>query len=117
MLVVARASNPKWARMRAVPASQGLGMMNAESRSCRARKARAFSACVVIRRLLRSHERCGDAKGSIHGLDKVSLFAKDEAFRLRHLKILSRFLVGLQTRLVALVRREAVKGNQAPAHV
>src|SRR5262252_2264304 len=117
MLVVARASNPRWARMRAVPASQGLGMMNAEFRACSARNACPFSACVRMLMLVRSAKRRRHAKGSIHDLDEISLFAKDEALRLGHLKIRARFLVGPQTLLVVLVRCEAVKSNQAPAYV
>src|SRR5215469_4231016 len=46
MLVVASASKPRWANSLAVPASQGLGMMNAPLRSWSARKMRPFSACV-----------------------------------------------------------------------
>src|SRR5215475_8932887 len=47
-LVVASASNPIAASSRAVPASQGFGMMKAPGRSCRARKVLAFSNCVRI---------------------------------------------------------------------
>jgi hypothetical protein len=47
-LVVASASNPRPASNRAVPASQGLGMTKAPSRSCSARKLPAFSAWLRI---------------------------------------------------------------------
>src|SRR4030095_8069701 len=47
-LVVASASKPRLASRRAVPASQGLGMMNARARSWRARNVAAFCACVGI---------------------------------------------------------------------
>src|SRR5689334_9063957 len=45
-LVVANASKPKCASMRADPTSQGLGMMKAPPRECSARKHSALSACV-----------------------------------------------------------------------
>ena len=43
-LVVVSASNPRRVRIRAVPASQGLGMTNAPGRSWRAWNRLAFSA-------------------------------------------------------------------------
>ena len=46
MLVVASAAKPKCSRMRAEPASHGLGMMKAAFCSCNARKAAPFSLCV-----------------------------------------------------------------------
>src|SRR6185503_3945053 len=51
-LVVASASKPRDARSRAVPVSQGFGMMNAPGRACNARNVAAFSACVGIAVLL-----------------------------------------------------------------
>jgi hypothetical protein len=47
-LVVASASKPSAANILAVPASQGLGMMKAPGRSCRARNIDAFSAWLRI---------------------------------------------------------------------
>lgn len=43
-LVVANASKPSTVRMRAVPASQGLGMTKAPGRACKAWNTAAFSA-------------------------------------------------------------------------
>src|SRR5713226_9091461 len=47
-LVVASDSKPREASSRAVPASQGFGMMNAPGRSCSARNAAAFSTGVFM---------------------------------------------------------------------
>lgn len=46
MLVVARASKPRYDKRRAEPTSQGFGRMNAPSRSWSSRKARPFSSRV-----------------------------------------------------------------------
>src|SRR5215471_7308511 len=57
------------------------------------------------------------AKGSAHGFDKVPLFAEDKPFGLSHGEILRRFTIRLDARLVALVRSQAVEGDQAPGNV
>ncbi len=62
-------------------------------------------------------ERRGKAESSIHNLYEVSLFAQDETFALRHFKIFASFLIGFQTRLIALIRSEAIEGDQPPADV
>src|SRR6185312_4514236 len=116
MLVVARASNPMCASSRADPMSHGLGIMNARSRWCSARKAAPFSACVGIYNLLVC--RWGrEAERGFHSLDKISFFAQDQALVLRHGKILLRFRIGFQSCLVSLISRQAVKGNQSPGNV
>src|SRR6185437_4708726 len=116
MLVVASASNPMWASSRAYPMSHGLGIMKACLRWCSARKAAPFSACVGIYNLLVC--RWGrKAERGFHSLDKISFFAQDQALVLRHGKILLCFRIGLQIRLVSLVCRQAVKGNQSPGNV
>jgi hypothetical protein len=47
-LVEASASNPSAARMRAEPASHGLGMTKAPGRSCRARNAATLAAVLLV---------------------------------------------------------------------
>ena len=50
-------------------------------------------------------------------LDEVALLAQDQPFGLGHLEILARLGIVLQPRPIALVRREAVEGDQPPRHV
>src|SRR6185437_9563121 len=116
MLVVARASKPMCASSRADPMSHGLGIMKACLRWCRARNAVPFSACVGMDNLLvlRGGRK---AERGFHALDKISFFEQDQPLVLRHGKILLRFRIGLQIRLVSLIRRQAVEGNQSPGNV
>src|SRR5262249_24549213 len=103
MLVVASASKPRWANSRAVPTSHGLGMMNAPSRSCSARKARPFSAWVSIS-LPRIH-----AEGPFDNFDEVSLLPQDKLLVLCHGEVLNCLRICFQTSSVSLIRGEAVE--------
>src|SRR5262249_21388245 len=92
MLVVARASKPKCSSIRAVPASQGLGMMKALLRSCKVRKAFPFSACVaMISFSLWNH--CRDSQRTIHNFHEIAFFAKDQLLRLGKGEVLATFLI------------------------
>src|SRR5215469_11514040 len=116
MLVVARASKPRSARMRAEPTSQGLGMMNAPGRAWSARKTSAFCAWVGTGCSLRA-KRWGNAEGRVYDFGEVSLFAQDKAFGLRRCKIFAGFLVGFETRLIAFVGSETVESDEPPRNV
>src|SRR5579863_5438751 len=117
MLVLASASKPRCASKRALPRSQGLGMMNALARSCSERNMRPFSACVGVAPSRRTIELWRDSERSIHHLHKTALFAQNEAPVLRHKEILARFRIGLQARPVSLISRQTRKRDQPPRDV
>src|SRR5579859_3827350 len=61
--------------------------------------------------------RGSGAEGAFHQLNEAPLFTENEAAILRQGKIVERFAIGAQPRLVLLVRGEAVKSNHAPADI
>src|SRR5262249_6003524 len=119
-LVVASASNPRVAKRRAVPASHGLGMMNAPGRSCSARKAVAFCACVRIGRLPQRLSLTWEARNAERArdhLDEVALLAKDEPAFLCGGKVPASFFVGSRTCPIGFVGGQAVMQDHPPRHV
>lgn len=61
--------------------------------------------------------RGSGAEGAFHQFNEAPLFTENEAATLRQGKIVERFAIGAQPRLVLLVSGEAVKSNHAPADI
>src|SRR5262249_44027845 len=58
-----------------------------------------------------------NAKCAFDYLHEISLFAQDEALRLGHREILTRFAVLAEAGPVGFVRRQTLKSDQPPGHI